>query len=333
MSKELKKTENADLMFDPSNLTKETIKNYLCKEATDQELTLGLQIAKTCGLNPIKREVYFIKYGNNPMMVVTGYEVYLKRAEASGQYDGMELTSEGNIKDGSLKAMIKVYRKDWTRPLVHEVYYSEYVQSKSDGTPNKFWKEKPVTMIKKVAISQGFRMAFPEQLQGLPYTSDESIDQEHVIDIKLEPQAEVKEHKAEPKQTPKEEPKVDVMKTNASKAEPLASINPSPAVPVAGPNITSKEDTRTVQGVIIDKKVKPFVTNGKAGNKYGCKIEENWYGTFDTKTYDLIIECQENRRLVNLEYKESPVTTDGKTVVYYNIVSLRVVRADEVNDI
>lgn len=312
-----KKSTSTDLMFDPSNLTKETIKNYLCKEATDQELILGLQIAKTYGLNPIKREIYFIKYGNNPMMVVTGYEVYLKRAEASGQYDGMELTSEGNIKDGNLKALIKVYRKDWNRPLVHEVYYTEYVQNKTDGTPNKFWKEKPVTMIKKVAVSQGFRMAFPEQLQGLPYTADESINQEHIIDVEIAPTEPIK------------------------KAPPVEAVVEAQVVSPKLPPIAKDPDQKqasqstaikTVQGIIIDKKVKSFVDNGKAGNKYGCKIEENWYGTFDTKTYNLITEYQAGRMLVNCEYKESPVTADGKTVVYYNIVSLRVVTADEVKE-
>lgn len=317
-AKELAKT---DLMFAPENLTKETIKNFLCKEATDQELTLGLQIAKTCNLNPVKREVYFIKYGNNPMAVVTGYEVYLKRAEASGQYDGMELTSEGNVKDGSLKGMIKIYRKDWTRPLVHEVVYSEYVQHKSDGTINKFWKEKPVTMIKKVAVSQGFRMAFPEQLAGLPYTSDEMIDQEHIIDIKI----------TEENQAPKVEPKAPapVAKEEKPKVTPPPVAEPPKAAP---PATVPDKDALSVQGVIADKKVKTFVTNGKAGNKYGCKIGDNWYGTFDSKIYDLITESQANNRLLHCEYKESPVTTDGKTVVYYNIVSLRVVTADEVKD-
>lgn len=310
MTKELSK-ENTDLMFDPSNLTKETIKNYLCKEATDQELTLGLQIAKTCGLNPIKREVYFIKYGNNPMMVVTGYEVYLKRAEASGQYDGMELTSDGNIKDGSLKACIKVYRKDWTRPLVHEVYYSEYVQNKADGTPNKFWKEKPVTMIKKVAVSQGFRMAFPEQLQGLPYTADEAVDQEHIVDVKIETTS-----KKESKAIPESHSEAEVVKPKQTPPPPVHKNEPIPQV-----------GSLTCRGTIEDKKIKPFVSNGKAGNKYGVKIEGKWFGTFDSKLYAEIEAWQTQGALLDVKFIESLSEKDGKT--YLNLVSIKPVVSND----
>ena len=59
--------------------------------------------------------------------------------------------------------------------------------------PNKFWASKPITMIKKVAISQAFRLAFPDEFDGLPYTSDEVVDQERVIDIPIINQEEHKE--------------------------------------------------------------------------------------------------------------------------------------------
>lgn len=188
-------TLDKNLLFEPSNLTKETIKTYLCPKATDQELMMGLQIAKTFNLNPLKREVYFVKYNDkDPMQVLTGYEVYLKRAERSGNYNGLEITSQGSVKGGDLKAIVKVFRKDWTNPLTHEAHYVEYVQNKAiykDGSkigeePNKFWATKPVTMIKKVAVSQAFRLAFPDEFDGMPYTSDEVIDQEKIIDLKAE---------------------------------------------------------------------------------------------------------------------------------------------------
>lgn len=180
-----------NLIFEPQNLTKETIKKYLCPKASDQELLMGLQIAKTFGLNPLKREVYFVKYKDDqPMQVLTGYEVYLKRAERSGKYNGLDIKSEGSVAEGNLKAIVKVYRTDWQYPLTHEAFYSEYVQMKKDfntgkSEPNTFWKNKPVTMIKKVAVSQAFRMAFPDEFDGMPYTSDEAVDQEKVIDVQV----------------------------------------------------------------------------------------------------------------------------------------------------
>ena len=35
------------------------------------------------------------------------------------------------------------------------------------------WSEKPRTMLKKVCIAQAFRLCFPVELGGMPYTADE----------------------------------------------------------------------------------------------------------------------------------------------------------------
>ncbi len=177
---------STELIFEPQHLTKETIKKYLCPLASDQELMMGLQIAKTFNLNPLKREIYFIKYGTEPMQTVTGYEVYLKRADRSGKYKGLRSWTEGSLTDGNLKGCVEIYREGWEKPLYLEVDYSEYVQRKKDGTVNRFWATKPKTMIKKVAESQGFRKAFPDEFDGMPYTSDEVIDQEKVLDIPVQ---------------------------------------------------------------------------------------------------------------------------------------------------
>lgn len=180
---------NSNLIFEPQNLTIDTIKKYLCENATDQELMMGLQIAKTFNLNPLKREIYFIKYKDDkPMSVVTGYEVYLKRADRSGKYAGLKSWTTGSVETNDLVGHVKIYRKDWTEPLELSADYNEYVQLKKDFKtgkvePNKFWKDKPKTMIKKVAESQGFRKAFPDEFDGMPYTSDEIVDQEKIVDI------------------------------------------------------------------------------------------------------------------------------------------------------
>lgn len=161
-------------------LTPKTVRDYLSPTATDQEIALFLNQCAMFGLNPFKREIYLIKYGNNPATFVVGYEVYLKRAERSDKWDGLESGTEGNGPE--MKAWAKVYRKDWTRPLYHEVYYTEYAQYKDEWVNGqktgkksltKFWLEKPQTMLKKVAICQAFRMAFPDEFAGMPYTAEE----------------------------------------------------------------------------------------------------------------------------------------------------------------
>jgi len=79
-----------------------------------------------------------------------------------------------------MKALVEIHRKDWHSPFVHEVYWKEAVQRKRDGTPTSFWTKMPKFQLKKVAISQGFRLAFPSELGGMPYDSAELPDGESV---------------------------------------------------------------------------------------------------------------------------------------------------------
>jgi len=140
-----------------------------------QQKKLFMALATHNQLDPFKREIHAIPYkdkeGKATLSVVTGYEVYLKRAERSGKLDGWKVWTEGQ--GDTLKAIVEIRRKDWTEPLRHEVIFKEYNLGRS------LWTSKPVTMIKKVAIAQGFRLAFPEELGGIPYTADE-IDTEPI---------------------------------------------------------------------------------------------------------------------------------------------------------
>ena len=170
------KTEKSVATFQPP--TDETLISFLDSLGMTKKLTQGekqqyLEICKAYQLNPFKREIHVSKYGD-AFSVITGYEVYIKRAERSGKLQGWKVETSGQVRDNSLKAKITIYRKDWEYPFEHEVYYAEYVQKKKDGTVNKFWREKPVTMTKKVAIAQGFRLCFADELGGMPYTQDET---------------------------------------------------------------------------------------------------------------------------------------------------------------
>lgn len=169
------------------NLNLQTLSKFLesaglATSLNNQEKETFLQIAQAYQLNPFKREIYCTKYSTQ-MTIIVGFEVYLKRAERTGKMDGYSVKTEGSIKDGNLKAIITIYRKDWSRPYEHEVHYEEYVQTTKEGNPNKFWKEKPITMLKKVAMSQGFRLCFSDELGGMPYTSEELPTQEITHDV------------------------------------------------------------------------------------------------------------------------------------------------------
>jgi len=151
----------------------------------EKEKIQFLNIAKTFGLNPFKREIFCTVYGSGEykqLSIITGYEVYIKRAERSGQLDGWNAITSGSVATNDLKAIVTIYRKDRQHPFVWEVFYDECVQKTKAGVVTKFW-EKANFMTKKVAISQAFRLCFSDELGGMPYTSDEMLQQETTVDI------------------------------------------------------------------------------------------------------------------------------------------------------
>jgi phage recombination protein Bet len=174
----VKAAESAAIVLSP-----ETVTRYVNALATQQEIALFLNQCAMFGLNPFKREIYLIKYSpKDPATFVVGYETYIKRADRSGKWAGMNSGTEDGPDGTPVKAWVEVFRKDWEKPLRHEVFFSEYVQTKpewKDGQPTgrkiptKFWADKPRTMLKKVAIAQAFRMAFPDEFAGMPYTAEE----------------------------------------------------------------------------------------------------------------------------------------------------------------
>lgn len=172
-------------------VTVETLDKFLQAAGLARSLTEGereqfVQICLAFGLNPFKKEIHASKYGNQ-MSIIVGYETYLKRAERTGLLDSwfVEVTGEINrqsLRQSSLEATITIKRKDRETPFKWSVLYSEYLQTTRDGQVTKFWAEKPVTMLKKVAISQGFRLCFPEDVGGLPYTAEEGDSLETTIE-------------------------------------------------------------------------------------------------------------------------------------------------------
>jgi phage recombination protein Bet len=146
----------------------------LAKKLQPNEIGQFARIACEFQLNPFKREIYCVAYGsgdNRACSIIVGYEVYIKRAERTGKLDGWKVWVEGEGEN--LKAFVEINRKDWQHPFTHEVYWKEAAQKKKDGEATSFWTKMPRFQLKKVAISQGFRLCFPDELGGLPYDGAE----------------------------------------------------------------------------------------------------------------------------------------------------------------
>ncbi len=194
----------------PRTVTQDMIIEWLDATGKTKGLTEGetkqfIEIARSFALNPFKREIYVTVFNKNDpekrqLSIVIGYEVYLKRAERIRSLDGWKCWTEGAVPN--MKAVVQIYRKDRQFPFQWEVPYSEALQTDKYGKPNRFWTKMPGHMLKKVCISQGFRLCFPDDLGGIPYTDAEMPPHEYADFETVPTQADDTASVAQPYPTP-----------------------------------------------------------------------------------------------------------------------------------
>lgn len=165
-------------------LSPKIIRDFLVSgngNVTDQEITMFLQLCRYQKLNPFLNEAYLVKFGSQPASLIVSKEAFMKRAESHPQYGGLEagiivarngemIDLEGAVKlpdDELIGAWTSVHRKDRERPIKVRIAFAEF--SKGQAT----WKQQPMNMIRKSAVVNALREAFPEAL-GAMYTEDDT---------------------------------------------------------------------------------------------------------------------------------------------------------------
>nr|WP_278842472.1 phage recombination protein Bet [Melissococcus plutonius] len=165
-------------------LTPNMIKQFITKgnaDVTDQEAIMFMKLAEQQQLNPFLNEVYLIKFKGKPAQNIVAKEAFMKRAEKHSEYDGLEagiIVQRGEeIKelpgavclptDNLLGGWARVYRKDRKNPFYVQLDFKEF--SKGQAT----WNQMPKNMVRKTAIVNALREAFPEAL-GAMYTEDDA---------------------------------------------------------------------------------------------------------------------------------------------------------------
>ena len=157
-------------------LTSEDVLANFCPKATHQEVRLFLELCRHQKLNPWLREAYLIKYGDGPASMVVGKDAFTQRAETQVSFDGMAagvivLDKEGKLveRQGALTlatevllaGWAEVFRKDRRVPFRQVASLHEFNRGQAQ------WKSMPATMIRKVALVQALREAFPSAFAGL----------------------------------------------------------------------------------------------------------------------------------------------------------------------
>jgi phage recombination protein Bet len=186
------------MSFDFTPEQRKMIRDSFLSGASDVEAQMLIEVARARRLDPLKRQIYFVKrWDNQKQTEVWSYQVSIdglrSMAEETGEYDGQDEVefTYGTNPDIPLSAKVSVYRKGISRPFVGVAHYREYVQMARDKKtgeyrPNAMWQRGPHFMLGKCAEAVSLRKAFPVPLGGL-YTSDEVGSQE--VDVTPLPDA------------------------------------------------------------------------------------------------------------------------------------------------
>lgn len=168
-------------------LTGSIVKNYLTRgndKVSDQEVVMFINLCKYQKLNPFLNEAYLVKFKGSPAQIITSKEAYMKKAERNLNFDGMKagiivqrdkeiLELEGSFclkADTLLGGWAEVYKKDRKFPYKAKINLDEYDKGQST------WKKMPKTMIRKTAIVQALREAFPEDLGAMYVEAEQQIE-------------------------------------------------------------------------------------------------------------------------------------------------------------
>lgn len=186
------------------------IRKVFAPNLSDKEFIFFVELGKSLGANPFKREIWAVKYDKNqPAQIFLGRDFYRKKAQELPNYNGHIVDAvyendEFEVVNGqpkhrySLKnrgkligAYCVVYRKDTENPYFVYVDFNEY----NKGFSN--WKSMPATMIKKVAEAQALRGAFQGVFAGT-YDESEQWEKPNVTaDTEIETEVEVLEAETE----------------------------------------------------------------------------------------------------------------------------------------
>lgn len=122
---------------------------------TDPEFVSCCMVAYQHQLNPLTKEIYFMRTKAGPIQAIVSVDGWIKKCNEHPQYDGMEIIDNKDA-NGAIESMtISIYRKDRSRPTKITEYMDE---CKAAGGP--VWQKSPKRMLRNRTICQGGRVAF-----------------------------------------------------------------------------------------------------------------------------------------------------------------------------
>ena len=153
----------------------------VAKGCDQNELGFFLTVCKLKRLDPFSGQVHCVKrwdsdLGREKMTIqvgIDGFRVQAVRTEELAGISEPEYDSEEEAHPNWARVTAYRYgRGDEKIPYTAKARWSEYVQTKKDGNPNRMWAKMPYIMLAKCAEAMALRKAFPDELSGM-YSEEE----------------------------------------------------------------------------------------------------------------------------------------------------------------
>lgn len=169
---------------EPINLTISRVKQLFCTPTksgvypNDAQVMKFILLCKAQGLNPAVNDAYLTGYDSKDgpsFSLITSIQAFLKRAEASPQFDGIEqgvILSKGGAlieREGDFMLPGEVLLGGWARVHRKDRRIPSYdrINLKTFDTGYSRWKLDPAGMIVKCAQASALRTAFPSTLAAM----------------------------------------------------------------------------------------------------------------------------------------------------------------------
>ena len=164
----------------------EEIRKIYAPKLSDGEFKTFVEMGISCGLNPFLREIWAVKYDQGaPAQIFIGRDGYRKIISRNECFEGLITESvcandefNVDIVKGEVKHIPKIKDRGKLIGAYCIIYmkgvripYYVFVPIEEYNTGRSVWKDKPHTMIKKVAECQCIRMA--DQTCASTYSPDE----------------------------------------------------------------------------------------------------------------------------------------------------------------
>lgn len=175
----------------------DTVLGATYRLAPEAEKAAFIAFCITNQLDPLRKQVHFVKYGQDPAAYIVDWHVFVDRAQRHPAFDGYETGIVWSVKKGEetvtkrgqpcdyerdenhrmIGGWARVHRRDRKIPVEVEVPLTEMEKTKKDGTPTRFWRGMTTTMATKVPAARALRNSFPDKLGDLYIEQETAIFQ------------------------------------------------------------------------------------------------------------------------------------------------------------